>query len=355
MEAVILAGGKGTRIQTVAGDRPKALVPVLGVPVIFRLIDWLVDQGVHKVTVLAGFKSDQVSAALSIRYGSFVSVISEPSPLGTGGALSLLKGKVENDFLLVSGDLLAKVNLATLRRFHGDKQSLVTITTHSNTNPKDGDLIEVGSEHRVTQILNRPHPTSLLYLNNVNAAISVISPRIFTYIPDQVFLNFEKDVMTKALVAGESIFAHRTVEYIKDMGTVERLAEAESDLSSNLPELKYGVRDVSNTFIVNLSTYIDAETIDKPEILDPFVCLKLQDVVATKACLIGVLPRCSRLTQAQTKIYLETQLGNHKLKFDEILICEKDHRVDSAGSPWWESIFAPPHLEGTNWSSLKVV
>src|SRR5215472_1785033 len=144
MHAAIVAGGLGTRAASMTADRiPKALLPVAGVPIIFRQMRVLRREGVTHLRVLAGHLGDQLAPALepeAARLGLSLRIIVEAKPLGTAGCLTTLDMPAQ-ETLIVYGDMLFDVALAPLREFHRRKEAVLTVVAHPNDHPRTSDLI----------------------------------------------------------------------------------------------------------------------------------------------------------------------------------------------------------------------
>ena len=144
MRAVIIAGGLGTRARALTGDRmPKALLPVAGVPIIFRQMRVLRREGIAALTVLAGHLGAALAAPLGEEaraLGLALDVLIEDTPLGTAGCLSTLP-PAGGDTFLVYGDMLFDIALGPLAAFHRAQDALITIVAHPNDHPRTSDLI----------------------------------------------------------------------------------------------------------------------------------------------------------------------------------------------------------------------
>ena len=129
MQAVIMAGGKGTRIASVASDIPKPMIEICGKPILQHQIECLKEQGITDIILVIGhigyvikkYFQDGQKLGVSIRY------IEEKEPLGTAGALYYLKGIIEDDFLLLNGDIIFDVDFDRFMRFHKEKKGAATI------------------------------------------------------------------------------------------------------------------------------------------------------------------------------------------------------------------------------------
>jgi D,D-heptose 1,7-bisphosphate phosphatase len=122
------------------------------------------------------------------------------------------------------------IDIDSLISFHAINKAAATIIAHPNDHPFDSDLIKTDADNKVTAFHSKPHEKNTYYRNLVNAGVYILSPKIFTYIPQGNCCDFGKDIFPKLLESGERIYAYRSAEYIKDIGTIERLKEVEQDL-----------------------------------------------------------------------------------------------------------------------------
>src|SRR6266545_455995 len=181
MRAVIIAGGLGTRARTLTGDRiPKALLPVAGVPIIFRQMRVLRREGITRLSVLAGHFGDQLAKPLTVEaraLGLDLDIRVEDKPLGTAGCLSALAA-VDDDTLLIYGDMLFDIALALLSAFHREHDALVTVLVHPNDHPRTSDLVRE-RDNLITAVLPREAPREHDERNLVPAGIYLASPDFF--------------------------------------------------------------------------------------------------------------------------------------------------------------------------------
>jgi mannose-1-phosphate guanylyltransferase/phosphomannomutase len=233
MHAVIIAGGLGTRARTMTGDRiPKALLPVAGVPIVFRQMRVLRREGVERLTVLAGHLGAQLAAPLGEEaraLGLALDIRVEAEPLGTAGCLAVL-APADGDALLVYGDMLFDLALAPLAELHRRQQALITIVAHPNDHPRTSDIIRE-RDGRVTALLPREIPRTRDERNLVPAGLYLASADFFARIPAGQKLDMVRDVLPRLVAAGERIAAYNTPEYMRDVGTATRHATAERDIT----------------------------------------------------------------------------------------------------------------------------
>ena len=233
MRAVILVGGKGTRLGSVTSQLPKPLVLVNDKAVLDRQLDQLHRYGVTDVTLLASHLADQIEAHVGARAepGPRIRVHREQAPLGTAGGLHEIADELTDPFLLIYGDVLFDVDLRRLVAAHRTRAGVATLVVHPNDHPYDSDLVEVDSTNRITAVHSKPHAPGRHFHNLVNAGLYVMSPRILAFIPNGTPTDFGRDIFP-AICEREWIFGYPTPEYIKDMGTPARLARVSADEAS---------------------------------------------------------------------------------------------------------------------------
>jgi histidinol-phosphate phosphatase family protein len=232
MHAAIVAGGFGTRAVAMTGDRiPKALLPVGGVPIIFRQMRALRREGVCRITVLGGHHGDQLRAHLQSEAKALdvaLDVIVEAEPLGTAGCLTAM-APVTEETLIVYGDMLFNIALGPFLDFHRQHRALLTVAVHPNDHPRTSDLI-AEADGLLTAVLPRKHPRGADYRNLVPAGIYIASREFFAQLPRSK-ADMISDVLPALIAGGAPIAAYNTPEYMRDVGTPVRHAAAERDLS----------------------------------------------------------------------------------------------------------------------------
>ncbi|MBC7893173.1 MAG: HAD-IIIA family hydrolase [Sphingobacteriaceae bacterium] len=232
MKAVILAGGKGTRLGL--SDLPKPMVPLAGKPLLEWQIRLLARYDIREIFLLTGFLAEKIEAYFGngSAWGVRLHHVREETPLGTAGALRQLADRLDERFLVLYGDVVMDLDFDVLLSFDAQADSIGTLLVHPNDHPYDSDLVETGPDDRVTRFLSKPHPTRLRYRNLVNAAVYVLSPEVFRFIEPGVSSDFGKDIFPKILAKGGTLRAYASPEYVKDLGTPDRLARVERDWQS---------------------------------------------------------------------------------------------------------------------------
>ena len=235
MRAVIMAGGKGTRIASLARDIPKPMLPLCGKPVLERQIEVLRREGFLDIVLVVGHLGGVIQSHFGdgAAFGVHITYIHEQEPLGTAGALALLGDVLKDeDFLLLNGDILFDVDLARFLAFHREKRGIATIFTHPSTHPADSVIVESDKNDRVTAFL-APDTARPLTRNRTNAGLHFFSPAVLSRFSTVKKTDLDREVLAP-LAAKGALFAYNSHEYVKDMGTPQRLTEAERDLAAGV-------------------------------------------------------------------------------------------------------------------------
>ncbi len=234
-EAVIIAGGRGTRLGALGKDLPKALVPVAGRPLLDYSLALLQRHGLTDVVICTGYLAEKIEEHVGdgSKWGLRVRYSREASPLGTAGCLRALDPAPSEDFLVLYADLLLDMDLTSLFHRHRASRADGTLVVHPNDHPFDSDLVALDhSAGNIVEIHKKPHPPGVWHSNLVNAAVHVLHPRLLDLLVPGEKADCAHDLFPRALRAGFRLGAYRTAEYLKDVGIPERLAEAEADLRS---------------------------------------------------------------------------------------------------------------------------
>lgn len=188
MKVVIMAGGKGTRISSVASDIPKPMIKVEGIPVLEREIECLKDQGFDDIIMTVSHLGNIIidyfgdgsgnSPTTGKPFGVHIEYYFEKEPLGNAGALFKIKDKLTSDFLLLNADAMFDVDFNRFVAFHQKHGGLVTLFTHPNSHPYDSGLIIANKNGSVEKWLAKEDERPQYYRNRVNAGLHVINPKV---------------------------------------------------------------------------------------------------------------------------------------------------------------------------------
>ena len=251
MKTVIMAGGKGTRISSVASDIPKPMIKIEGKPVLEHEIECLRDQGFtdliitvsHLGSVIMDYFGDGSRFGVSIKY------FNEKTPLGNAGALFKLRDQLEDDFLLLNADAIFDVDFNRFVDFHHSHVGLVTLFTHPNNHPYDSGVLVANENGEVEQWLTKEDVRPQWYQNRVNAGLHVINPSVLDMTridPDIVGTEVDGKIIKvdldrqilKPLCGTGKMFCYDSPEYVKDMGTPDRYEAVCRDFSAGRVKAK---------------------------------------------------------------------------------------------------------------------
>lgn len=242
MQAVIMAGGKGTRLKSLTNDEiPKPMAPVLNKPILEWQIQRLKENAITEIILIIGHLGEKITEYFGNgeKFGVSISYIEENEPLGTAGSFYYLKDKLKSDyFLLVFGDVMFDINIGRMEKFHIDNNSKATLFVHPNSHPFDSDLIMTDENNKITGFDSKHNVRDYWYDNCVNAGFYIINKEICERVAEAKKIDLEKNILMKMAEDGESIFAYSSPEYIKDVGTVERITMAAEELETGLMAAK---------------------------------------------------------------------------------------------------------------------
>ena len=234
MKTVIMAGGKGTRIASVNSEVPKPMIPILGKPILEYQIDCLRRQGYDDIILVVGHLGHVVKDYFGdgSAFGVRIEYVTETEPLGTAGALFLLKDKLGEDFLLLCGDIIFDIDLSRFYACHKAHGGVATLFTHPNSHPYDSGIIMADGEGRVTNWLHK-EDERLWYRNRVNAGLHFLSHRVFEQglFHELKKVDLDREVL-KPLIPTGQLFVYDSPEYVKDMGTPDRFYAVTEDIRS---------------------------------------------------------------------------------------------------------------------------
>lgn len=332
MKAVILAGGKGTRLAEYTREIPKPMLKIGGKSILEHQIDLLIKHKVDEIIILVNYLKDVIINHFGdgSTYGINIRYFEEKKPLGTVGGIKEVEDWLNDDFLVFYGDVMVNMEISKLIQFHQKKQSDCTIVVHPNNHPYDSDLVEINKEGRVTALHPKPHDHIKYYCNLVNAGVYIFKPQILNFLEKGKKADFGHDVFPR-IYNQLNMYGYVTSEYLKDMGTPERWEEVNEDYKSGkIFQLSYenkqkaifidrdGVLNVERSFISRPEDFEifdfvpdSIRMINESEYLG--IVITNQSVIARNLCTVNELETIHKK--------LETELGNKRTWLDAIYYC----------------------------------
>ncbi len=249
MKALLLAAGFGTRLRPITEKTPKALVPVLNVPLIEYGISFLKHHGITEIFINLHHLPDRIREHLGDgeRFGVKITYLFEKEILGTGGSIASMKSHVSERFLVMNSDVICDFDLEAFVDRHIAEGALVTLGL---VEAKEGDphaVVTVDADGRVIRLLEGTSQPSLPSANAVFTGIHLIEPRLFDYLPAGIFYSITSDVYQRLVHERSDIRGQFIGGRWHDAGTPETLVAASFDLLSNLT-LSYPVTALQKSY-----------------------------------------------------------------------------------------------------------
>ncbi len=230
MQALILAGGEGTRLRPLTSRVPKPVVPLVDRPFIAFMIEWLRGHGVTEVILSCGFMADGVSSVLGdgAELGVALSYVQEPEPLGTGGALKFAEAMLHDRFLMLNGDVLTDIDLTAQLRQHEQTRARITLSLYGVEDPSAYGLVTRHDDHSVKAFVEKPRLDEI-ETNLISAGAYVIEREVLAQMPPAgTRSSIERDLFPE--LVGEGLYGYEASGYWMDIGTPERYLQATYDI-----------------------------------------------------------------------------------------------------------------------------
>jgi NDP-sugar pyrophosphorylase family protein len=226
-EAVVLAGGEGTRLRPLTNNRPKPLLPVLGRPCIEYSLRALSSAGIEVIDLACAYKGKEVVNQLGDgkALGLNIEYAFEETPMGTAGAVKLLERKLPEEFVVVMGDTLMDIDFEKVIHFHQEHQAMVTIALTEVSNPSEYGIVGLDQNSRIVRFKEKPAPSEV-FSNLINAGVYVIQREAFRFVPEATKFDFSKNLFPKLMDMGYPLFGVKLQGMWKDIGRPRDLLDA---------------------------------------------------------------------------------------------------------------------------------
>ncbi|HVF47120.1 MAG TPA: NDP-sugar synthase [Pyrinomonadaceae bacterium] len=235
MQALILAGGKGTRLRPLTVYTPKPVVPVLNRPFLLYQLDLLRNAGITDITLSLSYQPDKIEHIVGSgsEFGVRLRYITEPSPMGTGGAYRFAAESLTETTIVFNGDILTNLDIRKVMDLHESKKAAATITLAPVDDPSRYGLVQTGPDLQVERFIEKPKAGDLadVTANTINAGVYILEPSILDLIPKDANRSFEYDVFPEILKREMPFYAYiMGGEYWLDIGTPPSYLQAHHDL-----------------------------------------------------------------------------------------------------------------------------
>jgi len=235
MKAIILAGGKGTRLAPYTSVLPKPLMPIDGIPILEVIVKQLVHFGIRDLIFTVSLQSEPLLSAYfgdGKRYKTHILYSREEKPLGTAGPLSILKDLPET-FLVMNGDILTTLNYRKLIQYHRRQNAVATIAMNQKKIRLELGVMEFHRNYRLTRYVEKPTLT-----HSVSMGIYVFEKRVLNWILTEKYLDFP-DLIQKLLGARQNVSCYPSRDFRLDIGSHEDYEEAQKRFKKMRKKLLY--------------------------------------------------------------------------------------------------------------------
>jgi mannose-1-phosphate guanylyltransferase/phosphomannomutase len=332
VKAVVMAGGEGTRLRPLTSNQPKPMVPVVGKPCMEHIVELLRKHGIADVIVTVAFLpqairsyfGDGSSLGVNIEYSV------EESPLGTAGSVRLASGRLDDTFVVISGDALTDVNLERIVDFHRDKGAAVTIGLKSVENPLEFGIVVTDDDGRIERFLEKPS-WGQVFSDTINTGIYVLEPEVLRHVPADRPYDFSKELFPLLLEMGRPLYGYVFDEYWQDIGNLDQFRQANFDALEGAVDLEIpGIRLRGNVWLGGGVDLDDLEQITGPAFIgnycrlapgaavDPYSVLAssvtLRERARTSRCVIDASTYVGRSSVVDGAIVgRQCDIGSHVL------------------------------------------
>jgi mannose-1-phosphate guanylyltransferase / phosphomannomutase len=266
MKAVVMAGGEGTRLRPLTSNQPKPMVSIVGKPCMEHILELLRRHGLEDVIVTVAFLPQAIRSyfgdgeSLGMEIGYSV----EESPLGTAGSVRLAAGRLDDTFLVISGDALCDIDLTRLVETHREKQASVTIGLKSVDNPLEFGIVVTDEEGRVERFLEKPS-WGQVFSDTINTGIYVLEPEVLKHVPTDRPYDFSKELFPLLLEMGRPIYGCVLDGYWQDIGNLDQYRQANFDALDERVSLEIpGIRIRGNVWLGEGVDLHDLDVLEGP-------------------------------------------------------------------------------------------
>lgn len=330
-----MAGGKGTRLTSITKDEvPKPMVKILGKPLLEWQVEILKKNGITDVCFIIGHLGEKIYEYFNDgkKFGINASYIEESEPLGTAGAFFYLKDKLDSEpFVLVFGDVFFDIDLNRMINFHKQNGAEATLFVHPNSHPFDSDLVETDSNGKIVKFDSKHNIRDYWYKNCVNAGLYILNPSVCMQVKSPVKTDLEKEILAEMISDNRLVYGYRSPEYIKDVGTVDRISQVISDIESGFISKRClekkqkcifldrdGTINIYKGLLFNIDDFELEDSV--VEALKKINCSEWICIVVTNQPVVA-RGMCSIEQVEEIHKKMETLLGKEGVFLDDIIFC----------------------------------
>ena len=311
MKAVVMAGGEGTRLRPLTSNQPKPMVSIVGKPCMEHILELLRRHGFEDVIVTVAFLPQAIRSyfgggeSLGVEIGYSV----EESPLGTAGSVRLAAGRLDDTFLVISGDALCDVDLGRLVEFHREKHASVTIGLKSVDNPLEFGIIVTDEDGKIERFLEKPS-WGQVFSDTINTGIYVLEPEVLRHIPKDRPFDFSTELFPLLLEMGRPMYGYVMDGYWQDIGNLDQYRQANFDALDEKVRLEIpGIRIRGNVWLGEGVDVHDLDALEGPAYLGNYCRVAPEASVGPYSVLSTSVTLRERARTARSIVDASTYIG----------------------------------------------
>ncbi len=231
MQAIILAGGNGTRLRPLTQELPKPMIPVLNKPLMEYTVELLKKHNIDDIGVTLKFLPQYIKDYFTDgeKWGTRITYFEEETPLGTAGSVKAAENFIQDTFIVISGDALTNIEIPKILAYHKSIHADVTIVLSKQENPLEYGVVLTNTDGRITSFCEKPQWENVI-TNTVNTGIYIIEKKVLEKIPVNTVFDFSNDLFPLLLKENANIYGYITEDYWSDLGTPEAYLRAQEEL-----------------------------------------------------------------------------------------------------------------------------
>src|SRR5919108_6590312 len=239
MNAVVMAGGQGTRLRPLTSNQPKPMLPLVGQPMMQHVLRLARSHGLTDVvatvqflaSIIRNYFGDGRDLGVNLRY------VTEQEPLGTAGSVKNAAHALDDRFVVLSGDSLTDIDLTELIKFHESRDAAVTVTLKRVEDPLEFGIVIADDDGRIERFLEKPG-WGEVFSDQINTGIYVIEPEVLSYIPQGEEFDFAHDLFPLLMAKDLPLYGCVPDGYWTDVGTLEAYFKVHRDVLDRQVELE---------------------------------------------------------------------------------------------------------------------
>ncbi len=272
MQAIILAGGMGTRLRPLTYTLPKPMLPVANRPALAHTIEALAKAGCHEVIITTNYLADMIVEGLhAMPVPIRVRCVREEQPLGTAGCVKNVIEQLDDEFIIIQGDAVADLNYGELIEFHHAKNADVTIAVMRVQDTREFGVVAIDEERRITRFQEKPRPEEA-FSDLANAGFYIVKKRVFDEVPTGEPYDFSRQLFPRLMAEDARFFAYDMQGYWVDIGRIQHYLEGNMHCIRDLAEVSPEARVEESTrlvppFLIGAGTMIAEDCVIGPNVV----------------------------------------------------------------------------------------